>query len=61
MMLTPGSGDRDLLFSETHEFQPSTAAEVRPEEYTDIDTRQLVWERVIELLQSSLLFDSTRI
>ena len=40
MMLTPGSGaDRDLLFSELLEFQPCTVAEVRPEEYAEMDTR----------------------
>ena len=62
MMLAPGSGaDRDLLFSETIEFQPGSPAQVRPEEYTGLDTKQLVWERVIELLQTSLLFDANRV
>ena len=61
-MLAPGSGaDRDLLFSETIEFQPGSPAQVRPEEYTGLDTKQLVWERVIELLQTSLLFDANRV
>jgi len=51
MMLAPGSSnERDLLFAENLEFQPCTAAEVRPEEYTDVDTRQLVWENVMQAL-----------
>jgi len=62
MILAPGSAnERDLLFADQLEFQPCPSSEIRTEEYKDYDTKQLVWERVIELLQSSLLFDSSRV
>lgn len=34
---------------------------MRPEEYSDLDTRQLVWEKVMEALQTTILFDVARI
>lgn len=61
-MLAPGQGaERDLLFAENLEFKPCSASEIRPEEYTDLETRQLVWEKVIDSLQSTILFDSSKI
>lgn len=58
----PGTAaERDLLLSEQPEFQPCPASEIRPEAYCDVDTKALVWERVIELLQSTLLFDSSKV
>lgn len=55
------ANEKDLLFAENLEFQPCSAAEVRPEEYTDLETRKLVWESVMEALQTTILFDSSRI
>ena len=61
-MLAPGTAnERDLLFAENLEFQPCAASEVRPEEYTDVETRQLVWEKVMDALQTTILFDQSRI
>ena len=52
------ANEKDLLFAVNLEFQPCSAAEVRPEEYTDLETRKLVWESVMEALQTTILFDS---
>lgn len=40
MMLAPASvNEKDLLFSESLEFKPCLAAEVRPEEYVELNIR----------------------
>lgn len=62
MMLAPASvNEKDLLFSESLEFKPCLAAEVRPEEYVELNIRQLVWETVMEALQTTILFDAVKI
>ena len=43
------------------EFQPYATSEVRPEEYAGVDTRQLIWDQVIQSLQTTLLFDFNQV
>ena len=58
MILTPGSSaEGNQILLEHLEFQPCATSEVRPEAYADIDTRQLIWDQVIQSLQTTLLFD----
>ena len=51
MILAPGQAkERDMLLMEALEFQPCAPSEVRPEEYTGVDTRSMVWDQAIESL-----------
>lgn len=50
-----------MLFSEQLEFQVLVADEVRPEVYVETNLRAQIWDRVINMLQTTLLFDTDRV
>ena len=50
-----------MLFSEQLEFQVLNAELVRPEVYVETNLKQQVWDRVITMLQTTLLFDTEKV
>ena len=63
MMLTgaSNSNNEDMLFSEQFEFPIIDPEEIRPEVYKNSELRQMMWDKVIQLLDTTLLFDISKV